>query len=69
MDFDEYNRINSEYHCFALVKDIEPLNIFNIINRILNDKDYYTLLSNNSRKAAIDLHWDKEKDKLLDIYM
>ncbi len=58
-----------QYNCFVLLDGIDPKYLYNQINEVLNNNTKYELLCSNSLKAAIDLHWDNEKFKLLEIYV
>lgn len=69
MNFEEYIEINNKYNCFVLIDNIDPKYVYYKIDKVLNDNEKYELLCSNSLKAAEDLHWEKEKSKLLEIYM
>jgi glycosyltransferase involved in cell wall biosynthesis len=68
MDFPEYKKINGQWAVFLLLDNLEPSNIAAEIDGIRHDKEGYHQLVENCRKAAKHFIWEKEEQKLLEIY-
>lgn len=68
MNFAEYKRVNDEYKVAVLINTIEPKEIANALNILLNDSVLYERLKANCLIAAAVFTWQKEEEKLLDFY-
>ena len=68
MDFPEYRVINEQYEIGILLSKLNSDTLVNAINRLLNNADLYSKLVENTRKAAIELNWENESRKLIEIY-
>ena len=68
MNYPEYKKINDRFKIAELIDDLVPETIANAINKILNNKELYLQLKQNSLVAKQEMNWQKEKDKLLDFY-
>jgi glycosyltransferase involved in cell wall biosynthesis len=68
MDFPEYRSINEKYHIAVLIPDIDIEIIASALNNLLLNEVLYTDLSNNCIRAADDLNWKQEEQKLLEFY-
>jgi glycosyltransferase involved in cell wall biosynthesis len=68
MRFPEYERINRQYNVAVLVNDLQPESIANAVDNLLADDNRYKELKLNCAKAAADLCWENERDKLLYVY-
>jgi len=68
MNFPEYSRINKEYEVALLIDDLEPKDIANNINRLIENKTLYQRLSFNCSKAKKIYHWENETKKLIQFY-
>jgi len=67
IDFPEYRLINSEYKVAELV-ELDVDQIVGATNRLLTDEMYYRELSENTSKARLKYNWQREAEKLIDIY-
>ena len=68
MNYPEYKKINDQFKIAELIDDLVPETIANSINRILNNKELYLQFKQNCLAAKQKMNWQKEKDKLLDLY-
>ena len=68
MDFEEYNIINEKYNCFILTSTLNSGINRELIESIVSDSKKYNCLQQNSLKAAKDMVWEKEKEKLVGVY-
>lgn len=68
MDFPEYRRIQEQYGVFQLVPDLDPETLSAAIRRLLEDGAFYAEMSRNCLKAAAELCWEEEEERLLRIY-
>jgi glycosyltransferase involved in cell wall biosynthesis len=66
--FPEYQILNDTYHIGLLLPDLQPELLAAAINQLLNDDILYQTLQQNCYAAAQILHWEKEKETLLEIY-
>jgi glycosyltransferase involved in cell wall biosynthesis len=65
---DEHRYLNEKYDVGLIVDKIDPAEIAQAILRICSDDALYLRLSENCLKASAELNWNKEEQKLLDIY-
>lgn len=68
MAFPEYKKLNEKYNIGVLIKTLEKEDILKAIQTLLNDEVYYLQLKENCRQAKEELTWEKEVEKLLDVY-
>ena len=66
-DFPEYQKINEKYQV-AVLTDLNAKNLADSINLLLNDNALYTKLRSNCILAREEYNWQKEEQKLLEIY-
>ena len=69
MDFEEYNIINEKYNCFILTNTLDPGINRELIESVVSDSKKYNYLQQRSLTAAKDMVWDKEKEKLVRVYV
>jgi glycosyltransferase involved in cell wall biosynthesis len=68
MDFPEYSLHNSEFEVSILLKDLEKESIVSSIKRLLNEPELYQKLQENCKKAKEVWIWEKEEEKLNNLY-
>ena len=68
MDFGEYRKIQDEYGCFILTDTLQPEELYHKIKSVLEGKNKFAELKANALKAAKDMVWEREKEKLLRYY-
>jgi glycosyltransferase involved in cell wall biosynthesis len=61
MDFPEYRRLQEEYGVFQLVADLQPATLIPAIRHLLEDKEYYSQMSQSCLAAAAELCWEREE--------
>lgn len=66
-DFPEYQKINEKYQV-AVLTDLNAKNLASSVNLLLNDKALYSKLRSNCILAREEYNWQKEEQKLLEIY-
>ncbi len=66
-DFPEYQKINAQYEV-ALMTGNSVGNLAAAMNTLLNDSKYYQYLKENCLLAREEYNWQKEEQKLLEIY-
>lgn len=64
----EVKKIVDEYQCGICITDTSPEFISKTITDLFNDETYYELLKANALLASKDLNWEKEEEKLKEIY-
>jgi glycosyltransferase involved in cell wall biosynthesis len=67
VDFPEYRLINEKYKVAELI----PLKVEEIVmavNKLLHNRDYYDSLVENTIAARAEYNWQKESERLLEIY-
>ncbi len=67
-DFPEYRRLLSEHQTGLLVKEMEGRYLATLISDLLENTPQYAVLKANCRLAKNKLIWEKEKERLTDIY-
>lgn len=67
-DVPEHRYINDKYKIGIIVKDVTPENIAAAIREFYENKAFYKECLENTRKASVELSWEKEGNKLLEIY-
>lgn len=69
MNFPEYKSINNEYEIANLIDDPASIqDISTALNKLLEDKEYYTRLQQNCLKAREKYNWQNEEKTLLALY-
>jgi len=68
MDFPEYRQLQDQYGVFHLIPDLKRDTLESAIRELLNNRTYYELIRQNCRKAAEELCWEKEENKLILIF-
>ncbi len=66
--FPEYIELNKQYNIGLVVEKLTIDNISDAIKRLLSDKELYLELQKNCLKYRNELCWEKEEQKLLQIY-
>lgn len=64
----EIELIINKYQIGKCVKTHEPIEIAKFVNEILKDKNQLEIWKNNCQKAKLELNWNTEKEKLLQIF-
>ncbi|RYY96891.1 MAG: glycosyltransferase [Chitinophagaceae bacterium] len=67
-DYLEYVRHNAEFEVALLVRDWSPEGIAAAALRLLDDKELYGRLRHNCLLARACWHWERESQKLLELY-
>lgn len=68
MDFLEYRCLNEQYGVFLLLKQLTPEDIAANISKLLTDQLLYKNIQLACFRAASELTWENEQEKLLNIY-
>jgi len=68
MSFPEYKQINQQYEVSILLDDLEKETIADALQKLLLNKNLYNKLQANCALAAEEFIWEKEEEKLLEIY-
>jgi glycosyltransferase involved in cell wall biosynthesis len=68
MRFPEYEILEDQYSCSILVDECSPQAIVKAVKLLYDDKQLYQDKVNASLAAAKDLHWEKEAQKLIELY-
>lgn len=68
IDFPEYRYINEQYEVAILIKNTSVTEIKAAVERLLNDKTFYSRLQSNCAACAAALNWETEQQKLLPLY-
>ncbi len=68
MNLPEYKKLNDQYKVGVLLDDLNIKKIAEAINQLLNDRILYQGLKENTLIAQKELCWQKEEEKLLEIY-
>jgi glycosyltransferase involved in cell wall biosynthesis len=66
--FPEYQRLNEQYNVAVLIDKTDVQLLVSALNRFLNDEDFYQQIKENCRQAAVELCWEKEEERLIDVY-
>jgi glycosyltransferase involved in cell wall biosynthesis len=66
-NFPEYQAINEQYNC-TLLSSCDVDEIADSMNQLLNDGELIQRLKENCLKAKEDFCWEKEEQKLIEIY-
>jgi glycosyltransferase involved in cell wall biosynthesis len=68
VDFPAYRALNNYHAVAVLVNTVEPEHLARELNRLNTDRELYEELSRQCLLARKALNWDREKNKLLDLY-
>ena len=68
MDFPEYRALQDQYGVFVLLPDLEPARFAWEVQLLLDDPLRYGEIARNCRRAARELTWEREEEKLLAFY-
>lgn len=68
MDFPEYHRLNEEWQVFEVIAELEVQLLQQALRKLLEDSAHCQKLHENCLKAAPNLTWEKESEKLLALY-
>jgi glycosyltransferase involved in cell wall biosynthesis len=68
MNYPEYAHINAQYEVASLLDEVTPQSVAVALNRLLLDKTYYDRLQSGCLKAREVYCWQKEEERLLDVY-
>lgn len=64
----EHKMLNEKYNFGLILNEVSPKDISNAINYLFKNPEKYNELKDNARKAALELCWEKEEKKLIDLY-
>jgi glycosyltransferase involved in cell wall biosynthesis len=67
-DLPEMKRIVTEYEIGQVLRDTAPEKLAEQVREMMDSHELRELWKKNLRKAAVDLCWEKEEGKLLDLY-
>lgn len=68
INFPEYARINQTFEVAILINDLNPQNIADAANKLLNDNELYKTIQGNCFVARQVINWQNEEIKLLEFY-
>ncbi len=68
MEFPEYQYLMKEYKVGVLINDLEKETIVEVVNELLEKKEFHQEIKNNCEKARQHWNWEVEEKKLLEIY-
>ena len=68
MDYPEYRRLRAQYGVFELLTELSAPALAARIQYLLDHPAAYARLRQNCRAAAAELCWEREEEKLLEIY-
>ena len=66
--FPEYQRFNEQFNVAILIEKTDVRLLVSALNRLLNDAAFYRQIKENCRQAAAVLCWEKEEEKLIEVY-
>ncbi|NPA71831.1 MAG: glycosyltransferase family 4 protein [Gammaproteobacteria bacterium] len=67
-DFPELRRIIKKYHIGLTFDPEDPKSIADAINTLLTNSRLYRQMKNNINEAIVHFNWEREAQKLLDLY-
>lgn len=67
INFPEYVLINDQFKIAELI-NLDVQEIIGATNKLLNDKDYYSSIAENTRSARQHYNWQSEKARLIEFY-
>lgn len=68
MNFPEYRKINEQYKVALLLDSLEPMDIADAINQLMENDKLLTQLQENALQAREVFCWQREQEKLLEYY-
>ena len=68
INFPEYKRLNDQYHVALLVENLDKNTIKEVISRLIEDKELYDKVRENCFVCRLELNWQNEEKKLVEIY-
>ena len=68
MDYPEYRRLNAQYGVFKLLAELSAPALAAQVQQLLDHPAAYARLRENCRVAAAELCWEREEERLLEIY-
>ncbi len=68
MNFPEYKKINDEFEIAVLVNTVEPAEVADSLNLLLNDTVLYNKLRHNCIAAKGAFNWQQEEKRLVSFY-
>lgn len=68
VDYPEYHSLNEIVQCADLIPDFEEKTLVSHIQNLIDNKDYYDFLLNNTQKAQTIICWENEEKTLIDFY-
>jgi glycosyltransferase involved in cell wall biosynthesis len=66
--FPEYQRLNDAYRVAVLIEKTDVQLLVKALNSLLNDAVFYQEIKENCQKAATVLCWEKEEERLIELY-
>ena len=67
-NFPEYQLLNEQYEVGILVDDLSPNALKKALLLLIDDKEHYNRLQQNCIIAAKSLNWEKEEQRLIELY-
>lgn len=68
MNFPEYEKINKQFEVAELINNLTEKEIVDAIQKLINNKQLYQTLQLNCTNLKQHYNWDKEQEKLNEIY-
>jgi glycosyltransferase involved in cell wall biosynthesis len=68
VDYPEYRRIYDVYRVASITNDLSSENLAREFTRLLNDDLYYQQLQAACMEARLELNWQTDEKKLIDLY-
>lgn len=68
MDFPEYRTLNNEYNCYLLLKELDHVELANLISAAIRNGSQYVALKKACLEAARVLCWEREEGVLLELW-
>ena len=68
MNFPEYKRINEKAEVSILLEKCDSTELSRAITKLIEDKGIYDKLSSNAKELRLQLNWQKEEEKLVEMY-
>ena len=64
----EIQKVIDTYQVGCYIPDHEPVNMANKINEVIADQEQMKIWKKNCSFASLELNWEKEEKKVIDIY-
>jgi glycosyltransferase involved in cell wall biosynthesis len=68
MNYPEYASINAQFEVAALLDEVTPATVAAALNKLLTDDAYYQHLQSECLKAREVYCWQREEERLLEVY-